>query len=88
MLTIIYRIALQGQENDIILISLVRGNDHKKIGFLSERNRLCVALSRARCCLYLFGNQRTLTAARVTPQHWKVGILLFLLGYAVHPSLE
>ena len=73
----IYRIVSQGQENDIILISLVRGNDKKMIGFLSEKNRLCVALSRARCGLYLFGNQRTLTAARVKKNYWEVGIYFF-----------
>ena len=36
----------QGEENDIILLSLVRSNS--KIGFLEEPNRICVALSRAR----------------------------------------
>lgn len=72
-------IVLQGQENEIILISLVRSNKEKKIGYLSQRNRLCVAISRARCGLYLFGNQSQLASARVTPNNWKVGILIFLL---------
>ncbi|XP_078352990.1 NFX1-type zinc finger-containing protein 1-like [Oculina patagonica] len=64
--------SFQGQENDIILISLVRSNKEKKIGYLSQRNRLCVAISRARCGLYLFGNQSQLASARVTPNNWKV----------------
>ena len=51
---------LQGQENDIILVSLVRSNNENKIGFLSQKNRICVAISRARCGLYLFGNQAQL----------------------------
>ena len=46
----------QGEENDIILLSLVRSNEKKKIGFLSIRNRICVALSRAREGLYCIGN--------------------------------
>ena len=46
----------QGEENDIILLSLVRSNRQKKIGFLAVRNRVCVALSRARQGLYCIGN--------------------------------
>ena len=46
----------QGEENDIILLSLVRSNEKKKIGFLAVRNRICVALSRAREGLYCIGN--------------------------------
>lgn len=38
----------QGEENDIILLSLVRSNDENKIGFLRTDNRICVALSRAK----------------------------------------
>ena len=38
----------QGEENDIILLSLVRSNVQEKIGFLQSANRVCVALSRAR----------------------------------------
>ena len=38
----------QGEENDVILLSLVRSNNRQKIGFLAEENRICVALSRAR----------------------------------------
>jgi len=46
----------QGEENEIILLSLVRSNDGKKIGFLKEDNRICVALSRAKQGLYVIGN--------------------------------
>ena len=38
----------QGEENDIILLSLVRSNKEQQIGFLAEDNRICVALSRAK----------------------------------------
>ena len=46
----------QGEENDIILLSLVRSNPEKNIGFLSNSNRTCVALSRAKKGLYIIGN--------------------------------
>jgi len=46
----------QGEENDIILLSLVRSNELGKIGFLQTHNRVCVALSRARKGLYVIGN--------------------------------
>ncbi|CAF1207828.1 unnamed protein product [Adineta steineri] len=46
----------QGEENDIIILSLVRSNPENKIGFLNIHNRICVALSRARCGLFVIGN--------------------------------
>lgn len=38
----------QGEENKIIILSIVRSNPEGKIGFLATNNRVCVALSRAR----------------------------------------
>ena len=46
----------QGEENDIILLSLVRSNKKKIPGFVADKNRICVALSRARYGLYCIGN--------------------------------
>lgn len=46
----------QGEENKIILLSLVRSNEEGKVGFLSTDNRVCVALSRAKHGLYITGN--------------------------------
>ena len=46
----------QGEESDIVLISLVRSNDSGKAGFMAVSNRACVALSRARLGLYCIGN--------------------------------
>ena len=46
----------QGEENDIILLSLVRSNGDNNVGFLREENRVCVALSRARQGFYCIGN--------------------------------
>ena len=46
----------QGEENDIILLSLVRSNKNYSIGFLKSFNRVCVAFSRARLGFYIIGN--------------------------------
>ncbi|XP_023016144.2 NFX1-type zinc finger-containing protein 1 isoform X1 [Leptinotarsa decemlineata] len=46
----------QGEESDIILLSLVRNNKEKINGFLKITNRVCVALSRAKNGLYIMGN--------------------------------
>jgi hypothetical protein len=46
----------QGEENDIILLSLVRSNKNSEIGFLSSFNRVCVAFSRAKIGMYIIGN--------------------------------
>lgn len=46
----------QGEENDIVLLSLVRSNSEGKIGFLKIDNRVCVALSRAKKGMYVIGN--------------------------------
>ncbi|XP_046388077.1 NFX1-type zinc finger-containing protein 1-like isoform X2 [Ischnura elegans] len=50
----------QGEENDIILLSLVRNNPEEKIGFLASENRVCVSLSRAKKGLYIMGNMNML----------------------------
>ena len=46
----------QGEECDIILLSLVRSNKNNEIGFLRNFNRVCVAFSRAKIGLYIIGN--------------------------------
>jgi helicase required for RNAi-mediated heterochromatin assembly 1 len=53
----------QGEENDIVLLSLTRNNYEGKIGFLEISNRVCVALSRAKLGFYIFGNSRLLEGA-------------------------
>ncbi|TRY69971.1 hypothetical protein TCAL_02335, partial [Tigriopus californicus] len=50
----------QGQENDIVILSLVRGGA-ESIGFLKESNRVCVALTRARLGLFVIGHVDSLT---------------------------
>ncbi|CAA7058231.1 unnamed protein product [Microthlaspi erraticum] len=51
----------QGGEEDIIIISTVRSNGKGTIGFLSNKQRTNVALTRARYCLWILGNEATLT---------------------------
>jgi len=51
----------QGQERDIILISLVRANDEGQIGFLRDLRRMNVAITRARMKLIILGDSHTLT---------------------------
>jgi len=51
----------QGEENEIIILSLVRNNRHGNVGFLRTPNRVCVALSRARNGLFILGNIRLLS---------------------------
>eukprot|EP00347_Sterkiella_histriomuscorum_P016766 403351933 len=46
----------QGEESDIIILSLVRSNTENQIGYLKVSNRVCVALSRAKQGLFIFGN--------------------------------
>ena len=55
----------QGEENEIILLSLVRS---KRIGFLKIANRVCVALSRARKGFYIIGNATLLSEQ--DPELW------------------
>ncbi len=50
----------QGQERDIILISLVRSNDEGQIGFLRDLRRMNVAITRARMKLIILGDRKTL----------------------------
>lgn len=51
----------QGQEADVVYISLVRSNDRKEIGFLRDIRRMNVALTRARMRLVVIGDSATLS---------------------------
>ncbi|UKK48372.1 AAA domain-containing protein [Prevotella sp. E9-3] len=50
----------QGQERDIIVVSLVRSNDEGQIGFLRDLRRMNVAITRARMKLIILGDRHTL----------------------------
>ncbi len=51
----------QGQERDVIFISLVRANEDGQIGFLNDLRRMNVAITRARMKLVILGEAKTLT---------------------------
>ena len=51
----------QGQERDVIVVSLVRSNDEGQIGFLRDLRRMNVAMTRARMKLIIIGDRLTLT---------------------------
>ena len=54
----------QGQERDIIMVSLVRANSQGQIGFLRDLRRMNVAMTRARHKLFVLGDVATLTRHR------------------------
>lgn len=54
----------QGQERDVIIISMVRDNDEGQIGFLGDLRRMNVAITRARMKLIVIGNSETLSKHR------------------------
>ncbi|KAF7523232.1 hypothetical protein G7054_g11856 [Neopestalotiopsis clavispora] len=61
--------AYQGEENDIVLLSLVRSNLHKNhpvAGFVGDMNRSVVSISRAKRGFYVFGNIDNLATATQT----------------------
>ncbi|MEZ4319436.1 MAG: AAA domain-containing protein [Myxococcota bacterium] len=59
--------AFQGREADAILVSFTRSNPDGELGFVADRRRLTVAVTRARRCLLMFGDSGTLAAGRLRP---------------------
>lgn len=52
--------SFQGQEKDIILVSTVRANDRKDIGFMKDERRINVAITRSKHLLIIIGNADTI----------------------------
>ncbi|KAK7114307.1 NFX1-type zinc finger-containing protein 1-like [Littorina saxatilis] len=85
----------QGEENDIIILSLVRSNQEGSVGFLGTDNRVCVALSRARNGFFAFGNFRILadksklwkSICKTAGEHNQLGDQ-FVLRCENHPDKE
>ena len=61
----------QGQERDIIVISMVRSNDDGQIGFLRDLRRMNVAITRARMKLIILGDKNTMTTHPFYQQLWQ-----------------
>ena len=61
----------QGQERDVILISLVRSNDEGQTGFLKDLRRMNVAMTRARMKLIILGNKDTMTKHPFYKKLWE-----------------
>ncbi len=70
----------QGQERDIIFISLVRANEEGQIGFLADLRRMNVAITRARMKLIILGDTNTLCKHKFYKQ-------LYEETYHFNPSL-
>ncbi|CAD8155116.1 unnamed protein product [Paramecium octaurelia] len=66
----------QGEENDIVIISLVRNNNKNNLGYIKIDNRINVALSRARLGLYVFGNFDFIFNSSAIGSAWQKIILL------------
>jgi hypothetical protein len=61
----------QGEESDIVLVSLTRSNKFGDIGFISAPKRLNVLFSRARDRLIMISNSETFTNARKGQELWR-----------------
>lgn len=53
--------AFQGREKEIIIFSCVRSSKEGSLGFVSDYRRMNVAITRAKHCLFVIGNENTLS---------------------------
>ncbi|KAM0790209.1 hypothetical protein ACM66B_005523 [Microbotryomycetes sp. NB124-2] len=61
---------LQGRENDVVIISLVRSNERGEVGFLAEKRRLNVAMTRPRRQLIVVGDSSTVSKGSAYLKQW------------------
>ena len=71
--------AFQGREKDAIAVSWVRSNEEGELGFVADGRRLTVALTRARCWLWLVDDAATLAShprfSALVAHHERIGAL-------------
>ncbi|POS78720.1 stage V sporulation protein K [Diaporthe helianthi] len=77
----------QGEEADIVIVSLTRSNNNGDIGFLAARERLNVLLSRARNCLVMFGNMETYMHSKKGADTWNPFFKLMKANNYIHDGL-
>jgi hypothetical protein len=70
----------QGEESDIVVISLTRSNARNDIGFMTSPERLNVLLSRARNALILIGDAQTFMGSRRGGELWQRFIAMLRVG--------
>jgi len=51
---------MQGREKEVVILSLVRSNDKREVGFLKEKRRMNVAMTRPRRHLCVVGDSGTI----------------------------
>jgi hypothetical protein len=79
----------QGEEADVVVVSLVRSNSTGSVGFLREPERINVLLSRARCGLIMVGNATMLrnASSHAARHHWGVVLDKLQAAGAILPGL-
>jgi DNA polymerase alpha-associated DNA helicase A len=63
---------MQGREKEAVIISLVRSNDKREVGFLKEERRLNVAMTRARRHLCVIGDSSTVQHGSKYLKNWLI----------------
>jgi len=79
----------QGEEADVVVVSMVRSNSKGQIGFVREPERVNVMLSRAHDGLIIFGSSDCLTHASspAARQYWQTTMSRLRAAGSVHPGL-
>src|SRR4051812_48841287 len=77
----------QGEESEIVLVSLTRSNVTNDIGFMFSPERLNVLLSRARNALIMIGNFKTFMNARKGKELWTQLFSLLKEGNHIYDGL-